>query len=183
MTEEKIIQACLRQDRTAQKELYTRYAPIFLGIIRRYVKDDVFCEDILIDAFYKIFSQIDKYSGLGSFEGWMKRIVINEALMYVRKLKNNRRFEPLDQVKHQKIDLIESQMDAQTILNLLDELPPGYRTVFNLYVVEGYKHREIAELLGISVNTSKSQLILAKKRMRALVTTKLYPDLKSNNNE
>ena len=110
------------------------------------------------------------YTGKGSFEGWIRRIVVNEALMFIRK--NYRFNEHLDitemPVKAVHVT-IEDQLSAQEILALLTQLPTGYRTVFNLYVVEGYKHKEIAEMLGISINTSKSQLILAKKRMRDLV--------------
>ena len=113
------------------------------------------------------------YSGEGSFEGWIRRIMINESLMHLRKVDHFRFTEEIDaNIDLPEVPTIVEEMAAKEILDMMDELPNGYRTVFNLYVVEGYKHREIAEELGISINTSKSQLILAKKRMEELVTTK-----------
>ena len=118
---------------------------------------------------YKIMTKISDYRGDGSFEGWMKRIMVNEALMHLRKHKNMSMMREIGDVQVADNDSIESQIYADEIVALLDQLPPGYRTVFNMYVIEGYKHREIAEELGISINTSKSQLILAKKRLRQLI--------------
>jgi RNA polymerase sigma-70 factor (ECF subfamily) len=122
---------------------------------------------------YKVFSQIERYTGLGSFEGWMRRIVVNEALMMLRK--NHNLVFPGDDSKiaeREDAFSIEAELSAREILDLLDQLPNGYRTVFNLYVLEGFKHHEIAETLGISINTSKSQLILAKEKLRNLLKTK-----------
>ena len=145
-----------------------------LGVCRRYVKNLEEAEDIMVEGFYKVLTKINMYSGEGSFEGWIRRIMINESLMHLRKVNHFRFTEEIDA----NIDLPEEptiveEIAAQEIIDLLDELPNGYRTVFNLYVVEGYKHREIAEELGISINTSKSQLILAKKRMEKLVTERI----------
>lgn len=124
----------------------------------------------MLDGFFKVFSKIDMYSGNGSFEGWIRRIMINESLMHLRKADHFRYTEEINPNLDFKADpTIVDEMAANEILQLLDELPPGYRTVFNLYVVEGYKHREIAEELNISINTSKSQLILAKRRMEELL--------------
>lgn len=135
----------------------------------RYTKQYEEAEDVMIHAFYKIFDKIDSYNGDGSFEGWMKRILVNEALMHIRK-RNNLHLA----VEVQDIDVAETtnvvdQLQYADLILLLEQLPVGYRTIFNLYVIEGYKHREIAELLDISINTSKSQLILAKKRMKKLI--------------
>jgi len=126
-------------------------------------------EDALIQGFHKILTKIDQYRGGGSFEGWMRRIIVNECLMSLRK-RNNFNI----QVEINNIDIgssvtVEDKLAYEDLLEVMDKLPTGYRTVFNLYVVEGYKHREIAEILKISINTSKSQLILAKKRMRNLI--------------
>ena len=145
-----------------------------LGVCRRYVKNIEEAEDVMLEGFYKVLTRIDSYSGVGSFEGWIRRIMINESLMNLRKNQSLRYTEEIDpgmDLAEQPV-VIES-LQAEEILALLDELPEGYRTVFNLYVVEGYKHREIAEELGISINTSKSQLILAKKRMEELLSNKL----------
>lgn len=130
-------------------------------------------EDVMITSFYKIFTKIDQYKNQGSFEGWMKRIVINESLMHLRKHNNlnlHVDVEKAPQIKEDAVILNELYLDD--MLEMLEELPNGYRTVFNLYVIEGYKHREIAELLGISINTSKSQLILAKKKFKELYKKK-----------
>lgn len=170
LTEEELIKGCKTNDRLAQKCLYEKYAAKMFGVCKRYVKTIENAEEVVVIAFCKVFQKIDMYSGKGSFEGWIRRIIVNEALMFLRK--NYRFNEHIDitemPVKAVNIT-IEDELSAQEILALLQELPTGYRTVFNLYVVEGYKHKEIAEILGISINTSKSQLILAKRRMRELV--------------
>lgn len=126
-------------------------------------------EDVLVEAFFKVFTKIDQFQGEGSFEGWIRRIVVNESLMHLRKRKpTENALEPLESDAKTSLTMQDS-LEAADILALLNQLPNGYRTIFNLYVIEGYKHREIAEKLNISINTSKSQLILAKKRMRDLV--------------
>lgn len=170
---DKTIQYCKQQKSDAQKCLYDHYAPLFMSISLRYMKNKEDAEDALIQSFYTIFSKIDQFKNKGSFEGWMKRILINQCLMLLRK-KNNFHLS----IESNELDFKAEQIDAQDqlayedVLALLNELSPGYRTVFNLYVIEGYKHREIAEQLGISINTSKSQLILAKKRMQTLIKKK-----------
>lgn len=177
MIENELIQACRKRDRKAQKLLYDQYAPLLFGICKRYVKTQEDAEDVLLEAFYKIFSKIDQFNDQGSFEGWMRRITVNEALMFLRKNKHFKyQVEPQDYHASTKIT-IEDNLAATDILQLLDQLPDGYRTIFNLYVLEGYKHREIAELLGISINTSKSQLIMAKKRMQELIKFQEHPDI------
>jgi len=146
---------------------------LFYSICLRYIKNSAEAEDLLVESFYKIFSKIDQYKGEGSFEGWMKRIVINEALMRIRKLSNLNLHVDIEKAYHLKEDSVAvSSINYDEIINLMNELPTGYRTVFNLYVIEGYKHREIAEKLGISINTSKSQLILAKKKLAMLYKKK-----------
>lgn len=172
-SEANIIKRCRAQDPKAQKVLYEKYAPIFYGICIRYMKNTPQAEDVLVESFYKIFSKIDQYKDQGSFEGWMKRIVINEALMKIRKNNNLSLHVEIEKAYTLKEnERIVSNINYKQLLELLEELPTGYRTIFNMYVIEGYKHREIAEILGISINTSKSQLILAKKRMRELYKKK-----------
>lgn len=168
MTEQDLIRGCVNGDRLAQKTLYDQYSGVLFGICRRYLRRTEDAEDVLLDTFYKIFANIKKYSGTGSFEGWMKRIAINQSLMFLRKRKTlHLTIETVNQPIHH--DLTEEHLYEKDLLKLLDHLPAGYRTVFNLYVVEGYKHREIAEILGISINTSKSQLIQAKNKLRMLI--------------
>ncbi len=170
MTERELIQGCKARSPKAQRALYDQYAPVLMGIGMRYLKHVENAEDVVVEAFYKIFTKIGQYTGEGNFEGWLKRIMVNESLMFLRKNKKFKVEQEWENVPEQgTIVTVENEIAAGDILKLLDQLPDGYRTVFNLYVVEGYKHREIAELLGISINTSKSQLILAKKRMKMLV--------------
>ncbi len=169
MTEKEIIEGCQRQERKAQQVLYERYSPKMFGLCRRYLRKQEDAEDVLIEAFFKVMTKIDQYHGNGSFEGWIRRIVVNESLMFLRKQHNFQMTVEVSNIEIKTEISVEDELAAQDILNLLDRLPTGYRTVFNLYVIEGYKHREIAEILGISINTSKSQLILAKKRLQSLV--------------
>ena len=182
-SEANIIDRCKRQDRAAQKALYDKYAPLFFSICLRYVKDRTRAEDLMVESFFRIFSKIDQFKGEGSFEGWMKRIVINESLMHLRKQNNLSLHVDIEKAYEVKEDpTVIADINYNEILDLLNELPNGYRTVFNLYVIEGYKHREIAEQLGISINTSKSQLILAKKRLRELYKKKHYTNINSQSN-
>jgi RNA polymerase sigma-70 factor (ECF subfamily) len=168
------------QDKTAQKWLYERYSPLLFGVCKRYMRTREDAQESLISGFYKIFSQIDSYSGAGNFEGWMRRIMVNECLMALRKT-NPLTFstEIINLPEQADGYSIEADISAKEILEVLDQLPPGYRTVFNLYVLEGFKHHEIAEILQISINTSKSQLILAKEKLRLLLKSKGYIDATS----
>jgi len=151
------------------------------GICLRYLKHAQESEDALVESFYKIFSKIDQFKEEGSFEGWMKRIVVNSCLMKIRKKNNLNLHVDLETAYHIKEDPTAiSDINHAELLALTNDLPNGYRTVFNLYVIEGYKHREIGEILGISINTSKSQLILAKKRMQELYKKKHDGFSKSN---
>ncbi|HMO41057.1 MAG TPA: RNA polymerase sigma factor [Saprospiraceae bacterium] len=183
MTEPELIAACQQDDRRAQQMLYDQYAPLLFGVCKRYVKNREDAEDVLVEAFFKILTHIGKFKGEGSFEGWMRRITINEALMFLRKQHNfNLTLEINPQLDGDPDPASPvDELAAQDILNLLDGLPTGYRTVFNLYAIEGFKHREIAEMLGISINTSKSQLILAKKRLQELLEHLQYPGIQGMN--
>lgn len=145
------------------------------GVCKRYVKTREDAEDVLVTAFFKVLTHIDKFKGEGSFEGWIRRIVINESLMFLRRRHNFSMTQELTDIDVPARSRAFDRLAAQDILDLLDQLPTGYRTIFNLYVMEGYKHREIAEMLGISINTSKSQLILARKRMQELLQEANYP--------
>lgn len=178
LTEQDLIKACKKQDREAQRLLYDRYSPTMFGVVRRYVKHREDAEDVVVEAFFKVLTKIHQYTGSGNFEGWIRRVVVNESLMFLRKKHNFHLTVEINTIDAPTHLTIEDDLAAQDILNLLAQLPTGYRTIFNLYVLEGYKHREIAELLGISINTSKSQLILAKKRMRELLEKNNYPGIK-----
>lgn len=167
-----LILACKKQESKAQKELYDRYSPLLFSICKRYLGREDEAEDALMEGFFKILTKLDQYAFNGSFEGWMKRIVVNECLMKIRKRTNlHLVIENVTIESHDTI-YIEDKLAYEDILSLLCLLPPGYRTVFNLYAIEGYKHREIAEILKISINTSKSQYLLAKKKLQTLIKKK-----------
>ncbi len=168
---QKIILLCKNQDANAQRHLYSTYSGLMFSVVKRYLKNEEDAEDALIESFFKIFTKINTYKGQGSFEGWMRRVVVNECLMKLRKKRN------FTMALEEAYDIGEAEMITpslayQDLMKVLENLPTGYRTIFNLYEIEGYKHREIAEKLGISINTSKSQLILAKKRIRDLIKKK-----------
>ena len=173
MNETTLLQRLAAQDPVAQKWLYDRYSPLMFSVCRRYLHSREDAEEALVSGFFKVFSQIETYVGAGSFEGWIRRIMVNESLMALRK--TQKLVFPGDEADiPERMDnfSIEAELSAREILELLDQLPNGYRTVFNLYVLEGYKHHEIADTLGISINTSKSQLILAKEKLRNLLKAK-----------
>jgi RNA polymerase sigma factor (sigma-70 family) len=166
-----IIKRCQRNEEQAQKQLYDLFYPTIFGVCKRYIKNEEDAKDIMIESFVKIFNKIIEFRFEGSFEGWVKRIAMTESLMHLRKHKIY--FEDIDKSNVHNIDDESEEMDIDIsytqILSLFDKMPDGYRTVLNLYVVDGLKHKEIAEQLGISINTSKSQLILARKKMQELL--------------
>ncbi len=168
---QKIILLCKNQDAKAQRHLYNEYSGLLFSVVKRYLKNEEDAEDALIEGFFKIFSKIKTFKGEGSFEGWMRRIVVNECLMKLRK-KRNFTMALEEAYDIGAAEMITPSLAYQDLLKVLENLPTGYRTIFNLYEIEGFKHREIAEQLGISINTSKSQLILAKKRIRELIKKK-----------
>ena len=175
-----LISGCRENDPKSQQQLYEQYKSVLFAICRRYIENEQEAEDVFVEGFTKIFQKIRQFEGNGSFEGWMKKIMVNEALQNLRERKKMKfsDFNIIQMDVQDDFD-IESDIGAREILELMSELPHGYRTIFNLYVVEGYKHQEIADLLNISINTSKSQLIFAKKKMAELVKKK-YSVTKTN---
>jgi RNA polymerase sigma-70 factor (ECF subfamily) len=163
--EKEIIEGCIKQNRKAQKMLYDRYASKFLGICMRYAKDKQEAEDILQEGFLKIFERINKYHFAGAFEGWMRRIIVNTAISNYRK--NLKYYNHYDISEITEYDNDNNTQDLEftleEMLKVIQSLSPGYRIIFNLYAIEGYAHKEIAEMLGIDVSTSKSQYSRAKK--------------------
>lgn len=169
MREVELIEGCKRRDRKVQKILYEKYSARFFGVCRRYMKDKELAEDVLVKGFLKIFENIISYKGEGSFEGWMQRIMVNECLMELRKKQDFTVYLESTNIQPQKDASVLEKLFEQDVLKLLEFLPVGCRTVFNLYVIEGYKHNEIAEKLGITEGTSKSQLNLAKEKLKVLL--------------
>jgi len=159
---EHLLEPCRAGDKKAQHELYQRMSPVLMGICRRYLTRIEEAEEALSNAFIKILTRLDRYSGEGSFEGWMKRITVRECLTYLRRGKN-----PFDLDWEGEVVAPALHSDgAAHLLQLIQALPVGYRTVFNLYAIEGYQHDEIATMLEISVGTSKSQLSKARKMLK-----------------
>ena len=172
MEEQELIKACRNGERKAQNLLFHKYAPLMLSICMRYMKNKEVAEDILVHGFYKVLTKLDSYKEQGSFEGWIKRIIVNECLMELRKKKSSFLTVAIEEMHHHPLIEWENTLEYEELLALLDELPNGYRTVFNMYVIEGFKHKEIAEKLDISINTSKSQLILARRKLQQLIKKK-----------
>ena len=168
MNEKELIERCLKNDKMAQKALYQLYAPKMYPICLRYASKRVMADDILQDAFIKVFKYLPTFKFQGSFEGWIKRIIVNTAIDYVKCYA-----QPFEDINEQEaenfsieVDQATSALSYQEIISLIQELPEGKRIIFNLYVFEGYSHKEIADTLGISVMTSKGQLSKAKKMLQ-----------------
>ncbi len=158
----KLIKKANEQNREAQQVLFDQFSPKMLGVCRQYVKDIHHAEDLMLQGFLKVFNNLKKFKGDGSFEGWIRRIMVNTCISYLRK-KNPIQLTDEDYVFNDaSIDNIENT-SVEDIQKLIDELPDGYKLVFNMYAIEGYKHSEIAKKLSISEGTSKSQLFKARK--------------------
>jgi RNA polymerase sigma factor (sigma-70 family) len=161
--EDELIKGCLRRDRSAQKQLYEIYSSKMYGLCYRYVKDPMEAEDILVISFMKVFEKIEQFKSEGSFEGWIRRIVINEALTCLRKQRSMYLEAELERVDYDpNYKSLSDHLEAEDLMHLINEMPTGYRIVFNMYAIDGYSHKEIADSLGISENTSKSQLSRAR---------------------
>jgi len=160
--EKELIELAVENNRHAQHKIYSKFSPKMLSVCRQYMKDLHQAEDIMITAFMKVFANLNKFKHEGSFEGWIRRIMINECISYIRVQKKVKFIED-ENYFEESFNNIESQFSVDDIQSLIDSLPDGYKMVFNLYAIEGYKHQEIAELLGISEGTSKSQLSHARK--------------------
>lgn len=173
--EEKLIADCLTGKRKAQNELYNRFAPVVYGICLRYANNPFEAQEMLQEGFIKVFSSLASFSSKGSFEGWIKRIVVNNALNYIRNNSSKKLFA--DYTYAEEIEDTDSVTDeslpppdTETLLKLIQQLPEGYRMVFNLYVFENFSHKEIAETTGISENTSKTQLMRARNLLQKKIS-------------
>ena len=155
-----------------QHELYKRFAPLMFGVCLRYAGNTQEAEDILQEGFIKVFSKLGSFRGEGSFEGWVRRIFVNTAIEHYRK---KIQIQPITEYEENTIEgkylSALDDMAEKDIIHLVQQLSPGYRTVFNMYVIEGYTHKQIAEALGINEGTSKSQLSRARLILQELVKT------------
>ncbi|MGC1242128.1 MAG: sigma-70 family RNA polymerase sigma factor [Chryseosolibacter sp.] len=169
--EDDLIGRCRKGDQQAQQQLFDLYSPKMYGICSRYVRNTMQAEDILVMSFAKVFERINQFKGEGSFEGWIRRITVNEALTCLRR----NRTMMLAETDLEKADRepdyngLSDHLEEEDLLQMIDKLPPGYRIVFNMYAIDGYSHKEIAEQLGISENTSKSQLSRARIFLQKLL--------------
>lgn len=172
-TDKELINGCIARKRKYQELLYATFSPKMFSICLRYASDYHSAEDILQDGFVKVFRNVHKFRHEGSFEGWLRRIFVNTAIEHYRKAVP---MYPILEVNNSSFDFIDdntlAQLEANDLMKLVQNLSPGYRTVFNLYVIEGYSHKDIADLLSISEGTSKSQLARARyilqKKVREL---------------
>jgi|WetSurMetagenome_2_1015567.scaffolds.fasta_scaffold92212_2 RNA polymerase sigma factor (sigma-70 family) len=165
--EQELINGCLKGDRSAQQKLYDVHSPKMYSLCCRYLKDPMQAEDALVTAFTRILKKIDQYKGQGSLESWIKTIVIREALAIIRKNQQLQVETDLENIDSRALLHHDSDpLETADLLNMISALPTGYRTVFNLYAIDGYSHKEIAEQLGISENTSKSQLSRARSYLQ-----------------
>ena len=169
-----LIEGCLNGDRLAQELLYKQFSPKMYAVCLRYAGKADDAQDILQDGFVKVFKNLHMYRGDGSFEGWVRRIFVNTAIEHYRRQVN------LYPVTENHENLFEARdlsaldnLSMKDIMKMIQELSPGYRTVFNLYVIEGYSHKEIAEIVGISEGTSKSQLARAKGVLQNIIKSKI----------
>jgi len=163
----KVIAKAKEGNRRAQHEMYELFAPKMLSVCRQYLKREDLAEEAMLNGFLKVFTHLGSYRFEGSFEGWIRRIMVNESISMLRK-EQKLFFEEEEALEYSKehATYIETELEVNEIQKMIDALPEGYKTVFVLYVVEGYKHSEIAELLHISENTSKTQLFKARKMLQ-----------------
>ncbi len=173
-TLETLIERCRKNDSKAQYALYQMMGAKMLGVCRRYVKSIEEAEEILSNGFVKVFTKLDQFNGEGSFEGWVRKIMVRESLNYIRYQRNIFVEVNPDWVPEQGHSPIEEETEAEELLCLIDELPIGYKTVFNLYAIEGFAHKEIGEMLGVTENTSKSQLSKARKYLKERINQTQY---------
>jgi RNA polymerase sigma-70 factor, ECF subfamily len=169
-SEKELIRRCLTGERQAYEQLYGQYGPKMLVVCSRYVSGRSQAEDVLQEGFIKLFQNLHNYRNEGSFEGWIRRIMVNTSLQHYKQTAQNRPHVPIDDLYEDhcptdEYDIIET-INAERLLALIQELPSAYKTVFNLYVFEGLKHREIAEQLGIGEGTSKSNLQDARRLLQ-----------------
>jgi RNA polymerase sigma-70 factor (ECF subfamily) len=164
------IKLAVCNNRQAQQKIYTQFSPKMLGVCRQYIKDMQLAEDVMLTAFMKVFTNLSSFQFSGSFEGWIRRIMVNECISSIRVHKKIQFLED-ENFFEEASNTIEESFSQDEIQSLIDHLPDGYKMIFNLYAIEGFKHKEIAQMLGINEGTSKSQLSHARKILQKQITT------------
>lgn len=168
ITDNELVEACLKGSADAQRLLFERYSGRMMGLCLRYAGSREEAEDMLQEGFIRVFEKLDKFSGTGAFSGWMSTVIVNSALIMIRKKKREGYQEDIDEVSDLRNDEVDvlSQMSANELMAVVQQMPQGYRTVFNLFAIEGYAHKEIADMLDITESTSKTQFHKAKAFLR-----------------
>ena len=174
-----IIEGCIRGEKNAQDRLYKQFSSLLYGICLRYAGNKMEAQDVLQEVFVKIYNNIASYNHQGSFEGWLRRIAVNTSITnYRRNLKHafQKDVDDLTKMNEEPFDVEDSEFTAEELMLCIEKLPLGYKTIFNLYVIEGFMHKEISDMLNIDVNTSKSQLSRAKvylqRELKIIATVK-----------
>ena len=161
-----LIKKALKNNREAQHVLYELHAPKMLSVCRYYIKDAQYAEDVMLNGFFKVFSNLKSFKNEGSFEGWIRRIMVRESISFLRQQKKIEFSIEDIIVKDDYANNLNSNIEVEEIQQIIDTLPEGYKMVFVMYAIEGYKHYEIADMLNISEGTSKSQLFKARKMLQ-----------------
>src|SRR5688572_19438696 len=171
MTDEELVKKCVFNDSTAQRLLFERFSRKMMGVCLRYADRTEEAEDMLQNGFIRVFDKISTFKGSGSLEGWIRKVIVNEALTYLRKNKTMKLNLDIDTDKYiaPSNSHVSESMNEKDLLKIIQKLPIGFRTVFNMYAIEGYSHKEIAEALGISEGTSKSQYSRAKVHLQNML--------------
>ena len=170
MTEAELVRGCIEEKRSFQEALFNRYAPKMLSVCRRYARHELEAEDLLQDAFVRIFDKLGTFRGDGSLEGWIRRIVVHISIRNYRKSSFKNEQFGYDHLPEEPIEEEAlSRLNAEELLKMISELPDGYRMVFNMFAIEGYSHAEIAEMIGCGESTSRSQLAKARKMLQLMV--------------
>jgi RNA polymerase sigma factor (sigma-70 family) len=174
-----LIQGCINGDSQMQQILYDKFSPKMYGVCLRYAGNEDDASDILQEGFIKVFKNLSKFRGEGSFEGWIRRIFVNTSIEHFRKKVKLYNVTEVQEntIEDTNLDALD-MLAAKDIINIINELSPGYKAVFNMHVIEGYSHQEIADIMGITEGTSKSQLARAKGVLKKLVEARLN---KANN--
>jgi RNA polymerase sigma-70 factor (ECF subfamily) len=174
MTEEAILQGCLKNQSVAQQELYGRYSPKMLSVCYRFARNREDAEDMLQEGFIRVFTQIHQFQSKGSFEGWIRRIIVHTCINHLKKHKKFNDSVDITQAQTVSVreDSVPSIIQAKQVIECIRTLPLGYRTVLNLFAIDGYTHREIANMLDIEESTSRSQYTRAKAMLEQILIQK-----------
>ena len=180
ISEREVLEGCIRKERRFQKMLYDTYSSRMLGLCVRYAKSHPLAEDLLQEGFIRVFSNIKMFRFEGSFEGWMKRIIVNTVVENLRQSVKMYSIEEVNGIEHKALEHgIEDELNTNELLKIIQNLPDGFRTIFNLFAIEGYTHHEISKMLKITEGTSKSQLA----RARVLLQKKILESTQYKNYE